>query len=224
MIEIQLIESSSSSYLINDNGHLFMVDCGDGKIADIQKACEAFDKSLVDLEFIILTHAHCDHAENAAELKKLSNAKLIAHQQAQKKLETGFAPFPEGTTFYNKAIAFFLSIFSSDSGEFHPVKADLLVDDTFSLKNFGVNGSVHATPGHTADSIIIILDKKYCFTGDTTFNHFPWTIYPMFANNQKELNKSWDFIHDLPNIKTFYPGHGKPFPREKFLANYRRLS
>jgi len=224
MNNIQIIESSSSSYLINCDDHVFMIDCGDGKIKDIRKAFDTMDKSLTDLEFIILTHAHSDHVENVAELKKLSKAPLIAHQKAQDKLETGFASFPKGTTFYNKVIAFFLNIFSSDSGKFAPVKADLLVVNTFSLKNFGVKGSIHAAPGHTGGSLVIVLDKKYCFTGDTMFNHFPWTIYPMFATNKTELKKSWDFIHSLQNIETFYPGHGKPFPREKFLENYRRLS
>lgn len=223
MTEIKRIESGSNAYLINCNQHFFMIDSGDGQVADIRKVCQGIGKDVSDLEFIILTHAHCDHVENAFELKNLSGAKIIAHQLAQQKLKAGFAPFPKGTSFLNKTIAFFLDIFSSETGSFKPVEADLLVENTFSLENLGIKGWIHSTPGHTEDSIIVILDNKHCFTGDTMFNHFPWTVYPMFANDEEKLKESWQYIKSLNLVEKFYPGHGEPFTQDEFFRTYKRI-
>lgn len=222
MTEIKSIKSGSSAYLIMSKGHLFMIDCGDGNFDEIDKACDDLGSSLSDIEFLVVTHAHVDHVANLKKLKEICQLKVIAQKNAQKYLQNGFSPFPGGTSILNRMMAWLLDKISTSTGEFPAAQADILVEHTYSLKNWGIEGAIHYTPGHSEDSIIIIIDKKYCFTGDTMFNHFPWTVYPMFANDEERLKNSWKYIKGFKMIEKFYPGHGEPFSRPLFIKNYNK--
>ena len=74
------------------------------------------------------------------------------------------------------------------------------------LRGIGIEGEIISTPGHSDDSITLILDEGIAFTGDL--------LGPMHvadeARPQAEL--SWAMIRSH-HVKTIYPGHGpiRPF-------------
>lgn len=220
---IKRIKASSNAYLVQNNGHLFMIDSGAGEIAEIEKACQEFGHEFSDLESIIITHAHWDHVANVKKLKNLTGALVIAHQKAEDNLLQGSASFPVGTTLFNKLLIYFIQFFSSNGGRFPSVRPDILVNEVFSLQNLGIDGRVDAVPGHTQGSLAVIIDSKHCFIGDTMFNLFPWSVYPLFANDEKQLKMSWQHLNKFNSIETFYPGHGKPFSRNKFIKSYQKI-
>ena len=220
---IKRIKASSNAYLVQNNGHLFMIDSGAGDIANIEKACQEFGHELFDLELIIITHAHWDHVANVKKLKNLTGALVIAQQKAEDNLLQGSASFPEGTSLFNKLLIYFIQFFSSNGGSFPSLRPDILVNEVFSLQNLGIDGRVDAVPGHTQGSLAVIIDSKHCFIGDTMFNLFPWSVYPLFANHEEHLKKSWQHLNKFISIETFYPGHGKPFSRKKFIKSYQKI-
>lgn len=94
--------------------------------------------------------------------------------------------------------------------------------DNYDLWEYGVDGKVIHTPGHTEGSICVVLEGKYCITGDTFFNISPNSVYPPFANDKKKLIESWKKIREQ-NYTNYYPGHGREFTLKKFdktLKNY----
>jgi endoribonuclease LACTB2 len=82
---------------------------------------------------------------------------------------------------------------------------DLSADESRSfLRSIGVSGEIIYTPGHSEDSVTLILDEGMAFTGD-----LPNPIAaPGEPGGQVELN--WAKIRSYA-VKTIYPAHGPVF-------------
>lgn len=79
IIEDELLKANV--YVIMTNNGYYLIDTG--IFMKTRYLIEIMEKNklpLSDLKMIILTHCHCDHIGGAAELVKLSGAKLAAHK------------------------------------------------------------------------------------------------------------------------------------------------
>ncbi len=72
---------------------------------------------------------------------------------------------------------------------------------------------------HTAGSLSIVIEKDHAIVGDTLFNIFKHSVFPPYANDQEALLKSWKALLEI-GCEHFYPGHGKPFTRERLTKTY----
>lgn len=205
----------SNAYLIPSKNGYILVDAGvKGKEKVIKETLERNGASFSDIDLIIVTHVHYDHVGSLSALKSLSKAPVMVHQKEYELLASGLSDFPKGTMKFSKAVSKIANAVLS--GSFEGVKADILIDDTYDLSIFGINGKVIYTPGHTQGSISILIEEEHLICGDTFFNVFKKSVYPPFANDEKELFKSWIKIKER-NPKLFYPGHGEMFYKRKFL-------
>lgn len=95
-----------------------------------------------------------------------------------------------------------------------PASADITLDDNdFSLDQFGVEGKIISTPGHSPGSVSVLLDSGDAFVGDLAMNAFPLRLtpgLPILAEDMEQVKKSWRLLLER-GVKTVYPGHGKPF-------------
>jgi|SRR5690554_3359805 len=213
---IRVPMGKSNSYLIKGKGGFILVDAGmPGKSEKVLKALRNFNAKFDDINLIIVTHVHNDHVGSLHDIKKKSNALVLIHEKEKNYLRRGYNKFPDGTMVFSKIISSFANNLFSSKNQFEPVEADIIVDDDFDLMDYGVNGRVIHTPGHTEGSISIIIENKYCITGDTLFNMLPNSVYPPFANDEEQLIKSWKKIRKQ-NCKKYYPGHGREFTLNKF--------
>jgi glyoxylase-like metal-dependent hydrolase (beta-lactamase superfamily II) len=75
------------------------------------------------------------------------------------------------------------------------------------LKSLGFEGQLVHTPGHSDDSVSLVLDSGEAFTGDLTW---PAMIGP---GNADVVMASWRALRDC-GATTVYPGHGpvRPMP------------
>jgi ribonuclease/clavin/mitogillin len=80
-----------------------------------------------------------------------------------------------------------------------------LNDSPTFLSRIGIQGEIIATPGHSDDSVTLILDDGSAFTGDLT--------HPMMVADDPSnpASHSWNTIRSL-GAKTIYPGHGPVWP------------
>jgi glyoxylase-like metal-dependent hydrolase (beta-lactamase superfamily II) len=69
------------------------------------------------------------------------------------------------------------------------------------LENEGIRGEMIQTPGHSDDSISLVIDQCCAFTGD-----LPGLLL-MEAYNDQTLKDSWKLIQEY-NVKKIYPAHG----------------
>jgi glyoxylase-like metal-dependent hydrolase (beta-lactamase superfamily II) len=69
------------------------------------------------------------------------------------------------------------------------------------MLSIGVSGEIIYTPGHSEDSVTLILDEGIAFTGDLT--------HPMAVteDSRSQVELGWAKIRTY-GVKTIYPGHG----------------
>lgn len=147
-------------------------------------------RSLTELKYIILTHAHGDHmgALNAIR-KDYPDAVLIAGVKEKKLL---------------------LDAENNGSMEFSPepvsTEADRYVSEGDSVTLGSIEFTFMETPGHTQGGICICGDGKI-FTGDTLFFRSIGRT-DLYSGNMEQMRKSLQKLMRLPDEIQVLPGHG----------------
>lgn len=77
-------------YLVDCGEKLVMIDAGAGiAVEQVEKLIHFHGFSMRDIEFILLTHTHGDHAGGAKKLQSLTGAELLAHPDSAGYLKSG---------------------------------------------------------------------------------------------------------------------------------------
>jgi len=215
MIKVVPISAGvGNCFLVIQNNKFFLVDTGNaGYEEKIATAITSRGLKLNDLLFIFLTHTHYDHAGSTYALKEKTGAKIIVHESEAKYLINGFHPIPNGTSPFFKLIIALGRINEKSRSAFKAATPDITFATSLNLEQFGLQGKIIHTPGHTKGSSSLIIDQ-YVFVGDTMFNIIG-KIYPPFANNLNLLKESWDKLNKLDSLY-YYPAHGKRISRAIF--------
>ena len=200
-------------YLLASNEELTLIDTGlvikmDQVIAGIEKTGYAVS----DLKVIVLTHCHHDHVGCAAELSRLSGAKIAAHRDEvpyitrEKKLPA---------TSLLKRLIFWLfdraALWVLDpKHKTHIEKVDLPLKEGDVIKALGGLQALHV-PGHTPGSIALYHPiRQTLFCGDTLTNRnkircSPWHAPVDVAQARRSALK----LAGYP-VEMAYFGHGEP--------------
>ncbi|MDR2157215.1 MAG: MBL fold metallo-hydrolase [Clostridiales Family XIII bacterium] len=185
-----------------------------------------------DIKTLFLTHCHDDHCGLLQYVVgRNPKIRVILHEIAAERLRSGHNYFVPESGIPSKGgvlLSRTLRVVSKQDGAFPPYdirEKDIVIrgDDDEILRGLGVDGTIIRTPGHTADSISILLDDGSCFAGDAAMSSW----YALLAGckyltisiaNLEEFYASWGKI--LANgAKTIYPSHGSPF-RADILRKY----
>jgi len=129
---------------------------------------------------------------------------------------------PRGTVPLGKAAAAQGKYFINTSLLRYPaVKPDLIISQRTPLNEFGIDGYVEPTPGHSSGSISLLLKTGEAFVGDLAVN-FAGLIFPPFAESRKMLLESWQKIISC-GVKTVCPAHGAPFSIELLKETAQKI-
>ena len=195
----------SKAYLIEDKENLYLVDTG---IPHSWRILLKYMRNLGDkkLRLIYITHAHLDHYGNADKLRQITGAPIAIHKNDAISMQLGDTNLGK-TKSLGKIIQASMPLVSAIF-KTSPTDADILLDDGQSLKEFGIDGSIIYTPGHTVGSSTLLLDSQIAFVGDLILgthkphpqNYFAedWNMIPISIQKLKEIKPEW-----------IYPGHGK---------------
>jgi hydroxyacylglutathione hydrolase len=199
-------------YLIREKG-VIMIDAG------VPNKAGVFSRLLANLpirpeqiQLIILTHGDFDHVGSARDIKALTGAKIAIHEQDRDYLEQARFRWPLGVTMWGRISRFCLKPFVNR--EFPPTNADIVFGESdFPLNEFGINGKVLYTPGHTAGSISVLLETGEAFVGCLAHNNLPFRLrpgLPIYAEDLEKVKESWQILF-ARGAKMIYPAHGNPF-------------
>lgn len=176
----------ANCYLVADEetGRAIIIDPGD-EPDRILEFCEGFD-----IQLIVLTHAHFDHAGAVAEIKEETGAQVVVHEQE---------------------IATYSSI--TDQGAMWGFKVPPLPEPDIKVKEgdeivFGASKlTVIHTPGHTPGGICLYSDEGIVITGDTLFaGSIGRTDFP--GGSVSEMRSSFRKLMGLPDDTAVFSGHG----------------
>ena len=174
---------STNYYILANSSPKLLIDVGwPGTLPKLQYSCKRMGIKITDIKLFLVTHYHPDHAGLAQELKKLGS-KLIV-------LESQLSAIPTLRT-YMKQENHYIEIDPTDN-----VTLEFADSRSYLLK-LGINGEIIPTPGHSDDSVSLILDEGAAFTGDLQSP----------AISEEVGQRSWTRIRSF-HVKTIYPGHG----------------
>ena len=172
------------------------------------------------LEYLLLTHTHFDHSQNAKIIYEKYNPKLIVHKSESECLKKGYTQIPDGTLYMTKIMSKLGRKFTTQVAKYDAVNPDLIIDSEFLIKN-NPYLKIISTPGHTEGSVSLIIDDEIAIVGDTMFAHFKNTIMPPFANDVATMLKSWEKLFNT-NCETFLPAHGKAISKKRLESELSR--
>lgn len=188
---VTLAYQSTNHYLIDCRGGKLLVDAGwAGTLPQLKHGLDRYGIALADVRYVMLTHSHPDHAGLTQEVKRASGAKLLIHERQMPYLS-------ELLAFYQRR-----------SG-YEPIvveRGDLVVSDRDSrekLREIGIAGEIVWTPGHSEDSVSLVLDDGVAFVGDL---HLPGQVD---AEKLATTRESWQKLLSL-GVQTVYHGHAGP--------------
>ena len=216
-----------SKYLLIDTGYEY-------EWQDFMDGLEKNNVDINDIKYLLLTHHHDDHSGLLNNITGINpDITIIALKLTKEFLSQGkHVNFP-GAGYINKRIAFVLklkSIFDKTWTHTFPKfimrPHDIIIENDCNLINIGINlgGKILLTPGHSRDSISLLLDNGYCFTGDAAGNflQFLGSKYCVISvNDLDEYYNSWSKIIDNKAL-SIYPAHGNNFTVDKLKKNIRK--
>lgn len=181
---------STNFWVVSAGRNRLLVDLGwPGKAAALFANLERMGVPLAEIRYGLATHYHIDHAGAAQDLKLRGVPLLVMEEQVaaiplMKQWTKPADRYTEITPHDNVVIS------CADSREF--------------LAELGVAGEILHTPGHSDDSVSLVLDIGCAFTGDLTLESMVAKEDPVV------VARSWQLLRDR-GVTTIYGGHGAPY-------------
>jgi ribonuclease/clavin/mitogillin len=147
----------------------------------------------------VASHYHIDHAGLAQELK-LAGMRLLV-------FETQLDAIPSMKAF-TKPQDHYLEIIT---GDIAPVA---FAESRVILEQIGIAGEILSTPGHSGDSVSLLLDDGSVFTGDLPPEEIPE------AGTPDLVIASWQTLREH-GARRIYPAHGPVRPMRAWIHTRR---
>jgi glyoxylase-like metal-dependent hydrolase (beta-lactamase superfamily II) len=207
------------------DGYL-LVDAGwHGKLGKFRQSLADLNIGLNEIKYIVLTHHHHDHAALVQDLKGLTQAKLIVHERQVEYISKGITDYKKIRQcnrilwLLDKMLRPFIH-FSYKPISVEP--SDYILKDEIDeeiLRSIGIEGKIVSTPGHSSDSISVVLDNGTAYVGDLAMNIMGLVgnkPFPIEAEDYSQVNSSLRKLIQM-GVIDFYPSHGSAFNKKLVL-------
>jgi glyoxylase-like metal-dependent hydrolase (beta-lactamase superfamily II) len=179
---------STNYWVISSGRSRLLVDLGyPGTMGTLRARLKQIDIPLEEIKYALATHYHIDHAGLAQELKMAGVGLLV--------LETQVAAIP------------LMKQFTKPQDHYVDIQLEGNLNITFSesrplLAEIGIEGEILSTPGHSDDSISLLLDDGSVFTGDLPPLEYAW------GDSGELVKESWRLLIER-GARLIYPAHGE---------------
>ncbi|MBQ7774704.1 MAG: MBL fold metallo-hydrolase [Lachnospiraceae bacterium] len=186
----QLHYDNTNTYIIHGDKGAIMFDTG--WAGTLPRMYQEFGEKAIrlsDIKYLLISHYHPDHMGIAQEIADKGVTILVMESQVEylhasdkvfeKDKRYAFRPIDDKAA---KVLAF------SESRNF--------------LQSLGIQGCIIPTPGHSDDSVSLILDEGAALVGDL------YPLYELEAHEEPGVQESWELILSYQPKKVYY-GHAK---------------
>lgn len=185
MIQLLKYGNTNCYYIKGEKGSILIDTDWAGTLQVFYKKVKELNISNID--YLLITHYHPDHMGIAQDIIVNMNVKLLVID-----VQKDYLHCSDQILKRNKNI------------EFNPITVEPLIisckDSREFLKGLGIDGEIIYTPGHTDDSISLILDEGIALVGDL------YDLNSATVFNDEKINNSWNKILSH-NISKIYYGH-----------------
>ena len=213
--------SRSNAYLVRGERPI-LVDAGSTGEADrILSAVRNKGVEPHTLALILLTHGHLAVTGSSGEIRRRTGAPIAIHSLDAEMLRMGHNAPLRPTGFLARLAA---PIVQTGRGE--ATNPDLVLDGPRALKEFGLDGRVIETPGHTSGSISLLLPDGDAIVGDLIMGGYlaglvrrsvPNVAY--FQEDDREMMRSLRIVLSS-GARKLYVGHGGPLAAERVALRF----
>ncbi len=182
---------STNYWVVSAGSSRLLVDLGyPGTMGVMRASLTRMSVPLGEIRYGLATHYHIDHAGLAQELKRAGMGLLV--------LETQGDAIPRMKT-WTKPVDHYVDITTHDN------VAVSFAESRTVLSRIGIAGEIVPTPGHSDDSVSLVLDDGSAFTGDLTA--------PALQGDGDDglAARSWRLLRSRGATRV-YPGHGPVAP------------
>jgi ribonuclease/clavin/mitogillin len=178
---------STNYYVLADTRPRLLFDAGwPGMLGKMQASAQRVGVRLEDIPYQLVSHFHMDHAGLTEELKRMGVQLIVLDFQL---------PAIPHLRDHMKPQDHYTEINPDDN-----IVITAATSRAF-LAKIGIPGEIISTPGHSDDSITLILDEGIAFTGDLTHPN-------LLPDDPTDLaRRSWARIR-ASGVTTIYPAHG----------------
>ncbi|MBY9001599.1 MAG: MBL fold metallo-hydrolase [Candidatus Heimdallarchaeota archaeon] len=215
---LTITSKKTNCFLVKIKDGFVLIDTGyTSERLIIEQALKDAGCTSANINLILLTHGDFDHSGNCAYFRDKYSAKVAMHKEDSGMVEHG--DFFYSRTNLNviikalfKTVVFLFRLNLKKKDRFKP---DIYVEEGEDLSVYGFDAKIIHFPGHSKGSIGFLTPTGDLFCGDLLENTKEPSKFSLIDNHE-EYNESIEKLKQ-PQIKTVYPGHGKPFSLEVFL-------
>lgn len=178
---------STNYWVVSAGRSRLLIDLGyPGTLGTMRSRLNQMDIPLAEIRYALATHYHIDHAGLAQELK-LAGVSLVV-------IDIQLPYIPQ------------MKQFTKPRDQYVDISLDgnVIIATSESrdlLGNAGIPGEILSTPGHSEDSVSLLLDDGSAFTGDLTPEQYAW------GETAELVKASWQLLREK-GARIIYPGHG----------------
>jgi ribonuclease/clavin/mitogillin len=182
---------STNYYVIGSGANRLLVDAGwPGTAGKLLANFKRKGIAVAEIRYVLATHYHPDHAGLVQELKNMGMRLTVVEGQRD--------AIPQLKQWMKPQMGY-LDIDLRDNTE-----VTLGASRAF-LAKLDIAGEIVATPGHSGDSVALVLDSGDAFTGDLQ------GVSRADEADVATVKKSWEKLRSM-NVRTIHPGHGPSRP------------
>lgn len=206
----------SNVFLVRGERWIIIDSGAPGNSALILQAAARHGIAPRDIALLLLTHGHVDHFGGANELRQLTGAPVAVHKADLPFVTSGRNPAQiSATGIEGRIFRPFLPWATT------PLEPDIIFEDAFDLREYGLESSTLHTPGHSPGHIALLLPGGALIAGDLLRGGYvggrllgDLPNLPFYVADPDQLEASIGRVL-TPEIHTLYVGHGGPLAAER---------
>ena len=221
---IKTINAGSKCFLVQAEGGFVLIDTGVAyKRTAMERELENAGCGEGDLKLIVLTHGDSDHAGNGAFLRKKYGVPIAMHPNDAGMVRRGDMSHsrkakPDRITAMGRVIMLVGRLMTLvNPGNFDCFSPDVYLEDGQSLSDYGFDAKVLHLPAHSRGSVGVLTPDGELFCGDFICNFFRPS--QVGVDDLAAAKAGVERLKAL-GVRRVYPGHGRPFPWEKFVRRH----
>ena len=208
-----------AAYLLVEAGRGAFVDCGTNhSVPRMLAALEQAKLTSADVDWLILTHVHLDHAGGAGELiSRLPNARLVVHPRGARHMIDPSQLWAGASAVYGEAVM------EQTYGRLRPIPADRVIEAPDGHVVVLAGRALHCidTPGHAKHHLTVYDTRaNVCFTGDVfglSYREFDTANGPFILPTTSPVQFDPDALHNsIDRLLALRPG-------AMYLTHYNRV-
>ncbi|MCR4989545.1 MAG: MBL fold metallo-hydrolase [Lachnospiraceae bacterium] len=167
---------NTNTYLIKGkNGYVLLDTDMPGTLSSFYKEIKKFDVKVEDIKYLLISHFHLDHMGLAGQLTDLGIEAVVFAEQKDH--------IHDSDEILNRInISDYIPLCEN---KIRFISVDM--SRSF-LKEIGIDGEIIYTPGHSDDSISLLLDEGSVLVGDLN------PLYELELHKGSQIEKSWDQV------------------------------